>query len=112
MLGLVSLKTLLHNKQRPLSLIRTNVLQKSRPTKLLFHALPNCKPKSTLQLDSINTNNSTSVEQNCQPLAQNKFNTRRPIQKLTGLPRPTNYFHSSRLKITSHLNNSLRIGFI
>ena len=40
-------------------------------------------------IDSINTNNSTSVEYNCQPLAQNKFNTRRPIQKLTGLPRPT-----------------------
>ena len=27
------------------------------------------------KLNSINTNNSTSVEQNCQPLAQNKFNT-------------------------------------
>ena len=47
-----------------------------------------------------------------QPLAQNKFDTRRPIQKLMGLPRPTNYFHSSRLKITSILNKSLRIGFI
>ena len=61
---------------------------------------------------SVNTNNSTSVEHNSQPLAQNKFNTRRPIQKLTGLPRPTNYFHSSRLQITSNNNNSLRIGFI
>ena len=38
----------IHNKQRPLSLIRTNALQKSRPTKLLFQALPNCKTKSTL----------------------------------------------------------------
>ena len=35
---------------------------------------------------SINTNNSTSVKQNCQPLAQNKFNTRRPIQKTNGPP--------------------------
>ena len=42
------LKTLLHNKQRPLSQIRTNVLQKLCPTKLLFHALPNCKANSTL----------------------------------------------------------------
>ena len=33
---------------------------KIRPTKLVFHALPNCKAKSTLLLDSINTNNSTS----------------------------------------------------
>ena len=77
------------SQQRPLSLIRMNVLQKSRPTKLLFHSLPNCKAKSKLELDSINTTNSTSVEYNCQPLAQNKFNTRRPIQKLMGLPRPT-----------------------
>ena len=56
-------------------------------------------------IDSINTNNSTSVEYNYQPLAQNKFNTRRPIQKQTGLPRPTNYFHLSRLQITSNHNN-------
>ena len=77
-------------------------ITKSRPTKLLFHALPNCEAKLTLKLDSINTNNSTSVEQNCKPLAQNKFNTRRPIQKLTGLPLPTNYFHSSHFQITSN----------
>ena len=31
----------------------------------------------------INTNNSTSVEHNSQPLAQNKFNNRQPIQNLT-----------------------------
>ena len=67
-----------------------------------YEALPNCKAKSTLLLDSINTNNSTSVEYNCQPLAQNKFNIRRPIQKLTDLPPPTNYFYSSRLQIISN----------
>ena len=76
-LRLVSLKTLFHKKQRPLSLIKTNVLQNSRPTKKSpFHALPHCKAKSTLQLDSINTNNSISVEHNSKTLAQNKFNTR------------------------------------
>ena len=36
------------SSQQTESLIRTNVLQKSRQTKLLFHALPNCKAKSTL----------------------------------------------------------------
>ena len=43
-----------------------------------------CKANSTLQLDSINTNNFTSIEHNSQPLAQNKFNNRQPIQNLTG----------------------------
>ena len=67
-----------------------NVLHNSnsQSTKILFHALPNCKAKSVLQLDSINTNNSNSVEQNSKALAQNKFNTRQPIQNLTG-PLPT-----------------------
>ena len=36
------------HKQRPLSLIRRNVLQNSRLTKILFHALPHCKANSTL----------------------------------------------------------------
>ena len=62
-----------------------NVLQNSRPTKILFHALPHCKAKSTLQLSSIHTNDSSSVEHNSKTLPQNKFNTRQPIQNLTGL---------------------------
>ena len=45
-------------------------------TKILFHALPHCKANSTLQLDSINTNNSTPVEHNSKTLTQNKFDTR------------------------------------
>ena len=61
------------------------VLQNSRPTKILFHALPNCKAKSMLQLNSVNINDSTSVEHNSKTLAQNKFNTRQPLQNLTGL---------------------------
>ena len=69
-------ETLVSNKSKCITKI-------SRPTKLLFHALPNCKAKLTLKLDSINTNNSTSVEQNCQPLAQNKFNNCPPTPNLT-----------------------------
>ena len=68
-----------------LSLTRTSVLQNSQPTKFLFHALPNCKVKSTLQLSSIHTNDSTSVEHNSKTLTQNRFNTRQSIQNLTGL---------------------------
>ena len=55
------------------------------------------------QLQSeINTNNSTSVEQNCQPLAQNKLNNRQPISNLTDIPRPTK-ITSTRVVSKSHL---------
>ena len=96
--------------------MRTNVLQKSRPTEILFHALPNCKAKSTLQLSSINTNGSTSVEHNSKTLAQNQFNSRQPIQKSNGLrPAPKqNYFYSSRLssRLKLSLSRLLRLSFV
>ena len=51
--------------------------------KFYFTLIQTAKRKM-LQLNSVNTNNSTSVEHNSKTLAQNKFNTRQPIQNLTG----------------------------
>ena len=76
------------------------ILQNSRPTKILFHALPDCKVKSTLQLNSINTNDSTYKERNSKTLAQNKFNTRQPIQNLTGSLPPNSIFFPSDFALT------------
>ena len=76
-LRLVSLKTLFHKKTETTVSNKNECITKFTTNKKSpFHALPHCKAKSTLQLDSINTNNSTSVEHNSKTLAQNKFNTR------------------------------------
>ena len=78
--------------------------------------LCHCKAKSALRLNSINTINSTFVEQNFKKLAQNKFKTRQPIQNLTGplpnsAPKP-NYFYSNRLSSHLKLSLSLRCLFV
>ena len=92
-LRLIRRKLFFTDKQRPLSVIRTNVLQKLRPTKFLFHALPHCKAKST-------QNDSTSVEHNSKTLAQSKFNTR-----------PEFYFLSKR-HFSLYASLSFRLSFV
>ena len=87
-----------------------DVLQNLRPRKILFHALPNSKAKSTLQVNSINTNDSTSVEHSSKTSAQNKFNTRQPIQNLTRLLPPKFYFLSKRFCSTDTFR-SIRLSF-
>ena len=62
--------------QRPLSLLRTNVSQNSRPTKILFRGLPNAKRNQRYNLILSTQNDSTSVEHNSKTLVQNNFNTR------------------------------------
>ena len=61
-------------------------------------------------------NDSTSIEHNSKTLAQNKFNTRQPIQKSNG-PRPApkpNYFYSSHLssRLKLSLSRLLRLSFV
>ena len=58
-------------------------ITKSRPTKFYSTLCHTAKRTQRYNLIRSTQNNSTSVEQNCQPLAQNKFNNCPPTQNLT-----------------------------
>ena len=58
-------------------------ITKSRPTKFYSTLCHTAKRTQRYNLIRSTQNNSTSVEQNCQPLAQNKFDNCPPTQNLT-----------------------------
>ena len=93
-------------------------ITKSRPTKFYSTLCHTAKRTQRYNLIRSTQNNSTSVEQNCQPLAQNKFNNCPPTQKSNGPPpvAKQNHLrssrHSNRFKLphndNDHHNNNSR----
>ena len=78
------------NKQRPLSLIKTNVLRNSQLT-IDENSLPRsvtAKRKSALQFNSSNTNNSTSAEPIPKHWRKNYYNTCQSMQYNQRVLRP------------------------
>ena len=100
-------------------------ITKSRPTKFYSTLCHTAKRTQRYNLIRSTQNNSTSVEQNCQPLAQNKFNNCPPTQKSNGPPpvakqitfaraatRVASNYLTTIIIIIIIINFSLRIGFI
>ena len=103
-LGLVSLKTLFTDKQRPLSQIK-RIYYKNHDRRNFYSTLCQiAKRNQCYNLIQSTQNDSISVEHNSKTLAQNKFNTRQPIQNLTCHVLPPNRIAFTRLEYLLRLS--------